>query len=183
MKLFDACLMISQHDSSCWEKFKTGLGECQVIFLHLGNQNEKKKLKDVPSFLPPSTSCIHCIHQHQHQHGYSPSPSILPHWIFDIFDTGWSNLRTANICSCHSRYFSCSFSSSNQRSIHSASKCIASSAIQYTQANHKQQQQQQQQQHRQHAAATWSCWHAVYDMQWHTYIWFIFFPYKRRSLP
>ena len=42
MKLWEERLWDSQHDSSGWEKFKTGLGECQVIFLHLGNQNEKK---------------------------------------------------------------------------------------------------------------------------------------------
>ena len=37
MKLFDACLQISQHDSSSWEKFKSGLGECQVISVAEGN--------------------------------------------------------------------------------------------------------------------------------------------------
>ena len=31
MKLWEERLVNSHHDSSLWEKFKSGLGECQVI--------------------------------------------------------------------------------------------------------------------------------------------------------
>ena len=48
MKLLTDRLLISQHDSSLWEKFKTGLGECQVISVAEGNHFQFQYLILVP---------------------------------------------------------------------------------------------------------------------------------------
>ena len=43
MKLWEERLGDSHHDSSLWEKFKSGLGECQVISVAEGNHSSKNR--------------------------------------------------------------------------------------------------------------------------------------------